>query len=231
MTVRQVFYQLTTLGTIDKTENEYKNTVVRLLTQMRLDGTLPFLSIADNTRWMRKPRTFSSMRQALRTTAESYRRATWDNQSSYVEIWLEKDALAGVIYQETAEWDVPLMVTRGYPSVSYLHSAAEAILECAKPAFLYYLGDHDPSGLDISRNVERRLREFATGAEIHFVRIAVRPDQIINWKLPSRPTKSTDSRAREFQGNSVEVDAIPPARLRNLVRQSIERHVDLRALE
>ena len=123
------------------------------------------------------------------------------------------------------------MVTRGYPSVSYLHAAAETILECRKPAFLYYLGDHDPSGVDISRNVEKRLREFAAGAEIHFVRLAVTPAQIAQWRPPARPTKKSDSRAREFEGNSVEVDAIPPARLRELVRRSIEKHIDRRALE
>src|SRR5262249_28290646 len=94
MTVRQVFYRLVSKGVIGKTEAEYKSTVVRLLTAMRKERDIPFGWIADNTRWMRKPRTYSSLDQALRRTAEAYRRSLWDNQDVYVEVWLEKDALA-----------------------------------------------------------------------------------------------------------------------------------------
>jgi hypothetical protein len=180
---------------------------------------------------MRKPRTFSSAEQALRRTAEVYRRSLWDNQKVYCEIWLEKDALAGVLYEVTKEWDVPLMVTRGYASLSFLHSAAGAIAAENKPAFLYYFGDYDPSGLDINRSVEARLRQFAPRAEIHFERIAVTAEQIEAWSLPTRPTKTTDSRSKGFEGESVEVDAIDPDRLRALVRQCIEQHVNQRALE
>jgi hypothetical protein len=129
MTVRQVFYQLVGRGVIGKTEAEYHQTVIRLLTSLRRCGDIPFGWIADNTRWMRKPRTYDSLRGMLELTKETYRRAVWSNQAAYVEVWLEKDALAGVLYQETEQWDVPLMVTRGYPSVSYLHEAAEAIAE------------------------------------------------------------------------------------------------------
>lgn len=111
MTVRQVFYQLTSLGVIAKTEGEYKSTVVRLLTEMRRARYVPFGWIADNTRWMRKPNTYSSLEQALRITAQAYRRSVWDNQDVYVEVWLEKDALSGVLYDVTEEFDVPLMVT------------------------------------------------------------------------------------------------------------------------
>ena len=112
MTVRQVFYRLVSSGVIPKTEASYKNIVVRLLGIMRREGDLPFRWIADNTRWMRKPSTYSSLEHALDNTIATYRRALWDQQDSYVEIWLEKDALAGVLYDVTAEWDVPLMVTR-----------------------------------------------------------------------------------------------------------------------
>jgi hypothetical protein len=230
MTVRQVFYQLVSIGAISKTETEYKTTVVRLLTDMRLKGELPFSWLADNTRWMRKPRTFDSLEDALQLTADTYRRATFMNQSTYCEVWLEKDALAGVIYEETAAYDVPLMVTRGYASISYLHGAAQAIATSGKPAFLYYLGDFDPSGLDIPRNVEVRLRQFAPDAEIHFTRLAVTHDQIGSLQLPTRPTKATDTRARDFAGESVEVDAIPPAVLRKLVRDAIEQHIDRHSL-
>jgi hypothetical protein len=115
MTVRQVFYQLVSCAAIGKTEAGYKQTVIRLLTSMRRSGEIPFGWIADNTRWMRKPSTYASLREMLELSKETYRRAVWSNQDAYVEVWLEKDALAGVLYKETAPWDVPLMVTRGYP--------------------------------------------------------------------------------------------------------------------
>jgi hypothetical protein len=230
MTVRQVYYQLVSRGFIAKTEGEYKATVCRLLSDMRLSRDIPFGWIADNTRWMRRPRTYSSLEAALRYTAQTYRRSLWDLQSAYVEVWLEKDALAGVLLEETAEWDVPLMVTRGYPSLSFLFEAAEAIADLDKPVYLYYLGDHDPSGVDIPRTVEARLREFAPTVDLHFERIAVTPQQIAAFNLPTRPTKQSDSRARTFVGESVEVDALPPHALRDLVRQHIEQHVSASSL-
>ncbi|MCX6619673.1 MAG: hypothetical protein NTY38_01060 [Acidobacteria bacterium] len=225
-TLRGLFYQLVSRGTVEKTEAEYKTTVGRLLTEMRRAGDIPFGWIADNTRWMRKPRTYDSLQSMLELTKDTYRRALWNDQDEYVEIWLEKDALAGLLYQETEPWDVPLMVTRGYPSVSYLYEAAEAIADADKPAYLYYLGDHDPSGRDITRATEKGLREFAPYAEIHFERVAVTEEQIHSLRLPTRPTKTTDSRSRGFAGESVEVDAIPAASLRSLIRGCIERHID-----
>jgi len=230
-TVRQVFYQLVPLGLIAKTEAEYKHTVGRLLVEMRLDGTVPFGWIADNTRWMRKPRTFGSLQAALELTVGTYRRALWAEQDVYVEVWLEKDALAGVLYEVTADLDVPLMVTRGYPSLSFLADAAEVISAQSKPAHLYYFGDYDPSGMDISRVTESRLREFAPTAEIHFERVAVTPQQIAQWSLPTRPTKTTDTRSKGFGNESVEVDAIPPRRLRDLARRRIVEHIDPGVME
>ncbi|MBZ5623506.1 MAG: hypothetical protein LAQ69_33010 [Acidobacteriia bacterium] len=226
MTVRQVFYQLVGRAAIEKTEAEYKQTIGRLLTEMRRAGEIPFDWIADNTRWMRKPRTYDSLRNMLELTKDTYRRALWNDQPVYVEIWLEKDALSGVVYKETHQWDVPLMVTRGYPSVSYLHAAAETIGATGKPAYLYYFGDHDPSGRDITRATEAGLREFAPDADISFERVAVTETQIALLRLPTRPTKSADSRSKSFSGESVEVDAIPPELLRHLVRGCIERHLD-----
>jgi hypothetical protein len=231
MTVRQVFYRAVSAGLVPKTEQAYKNSVGRLLVQMRRAGDLPWEWIADNTRWMRKPSSFSSLEQALENTARFYRRALWDEQPVYVEVWTEKDALAGVLLEVTGEWDVPLMVTKGFSSVSYLYEAAKEIERQGKPAWLYYFGDHDPSGVHIDRNIEQQLREMAPEAEIHFERVAVLPVQIQEWNLPTRPTKRTDSRARGFEGESVEVDAIPPGQLRALVRECIEQHVDRQRLD
>jgi hypothetical protein len=226
MTVRQVFYRMVSLGVIDKTEAAYKGTVCRLLGLMRRERVIPFGWIADNTRWMHKTRSYSTLEAALERTAETYRRALWDWQDVYVEIWLEKDALSGVLYEETNPWDVPLMVTRGYPSLSYLYEAAEQIAAIDKPTYLYYFGDYDPSGMDITRVVERGIREFAPDADIHFERVAVTPAQIFTYELPTRPTKKTDSRSKNFEGESVEVDAIPPAILREMASDCITRHVE-----
>lgn len=226
MTIRQMFYQMVSRRLIDKTEAEYNNTVSRLATQMRKAGEMPFNAIADNTRWMRKPASHSSLENFLHQQQQLYRRDLWQDQDAYVEIWLEKDALAGVLYDVTSYWDVPLMVVRGYASVSFLWSAAEAIREARKPAFLYYFGDADPSGRDIPRAVERSLREMAPKAEITFEVVAVTDEQIVAMNLPTRPTKTTDSRAKSFSGESVEVDAIPPKELKRICRALIEQHVD-----
>jgi len=231
VTVRQVFYRLVSQGIVAKTESEYRSTVARLLATMRREGVIPYQWIADNTRWMRKSQSYSSLEHALYRTAQTYRRMLWVDQPVYVEVWLEKDALAGVLLEITDPWDVPLMVTRGYPSLTFLHSAAEQIAAVDKPCFLYYFGDHDPSGLDIPRRVEADLRTLAPAADITFERLAVTPTQIDAWDLPTRPTKRKDSRAKAFQGESVEVDAIRPDLLRALVTQAIIRHVDDHALD
>jgi len=226
MTCRQVFYRAVSRGLIGKTEAEYKTTICRLLAVMRRDGTLPFDWIADNTRWMRKPRSHSGLAGMLDYAQETYRRAIWDEQDCYVEVWLEKDALAGVLYDITAKWDVPLMVTRGYPSLSFIHSAAEAIAAESKPTYLYYFGDLDPSGVDIPHKVEGGIRELAPDADLHFARVAVNRDQVEEMGLPTRPTKKTDSRAKTFDGESVEVDAIEPDVLRNMAEEVIVQHID-----
>jgi hypothetical protein len=230
MTVRQVFYQLVSIGAIEKTEQAYKNVVVRLLGRMRREGLLPFGWIADNTRWIRKPTTYSSMEAALHATARTYRRSVWYDADVHIEVWVEKEALAGVIYGVTEQWDVPLVPLRGYSSISLLHSVAEDIRQLRKPAYIYYFGDRDPSGVDIDRVAEKDVRQFAGDIEIYFQRMAVLPSQIFDLDLPSRPTKKTDSRNRGFDGESVELDSIPPGELRALVRMCIERHIDERTL-
>jgi hypothetical protein len=226
-TVRQVFYALTVRGVIKKIEGEYQQTVIRLLVDMREAGEIPFDWIADNTRWMRKPATFVGLDACLKATANFYRRDLWAAMPVYVEVWCEKDALAGVLVEETNPYDVPLMVARGYASISFLHSAAKAIEAKGKPAYIYHFGDLDPSGVDAARDIEAKFRRYAPGAEIHFERPAVTREQVTEWNLPTRPTKMSDTRAKKFNSStSVELDAIPASRLRELVRGCIERHVD-----
>ena len=119
-TVRQVFYALTVRGAIRKEEVEYQRTVVRLLTEMREREEIPFEWIANNTRWMRKPTSFTGLDACLDATSSFYRRDLWAAMPVYVEVWCEKDALAGVLLTETEVYDVPLMTARGYSSLSFL---------------------------------------------------------------------------------------------------------------
>jgi hypothetical protein len=230
MTVRQVFYQATVHNLVEKTEAGYTKVQTDLV-QMRRDGSLPYSWIADNTRWQRRPRTFNSVQDALEDTARFYRKSLWADADAYVEIWLEKDALAGVVMPVTSMYDVPLMVARGYASLSFLHSAAVQIADIDKPTYIYHLGDFDPSGVNAGEKIEQTLREMAPDADISFRRIGVTPQQINSWNLPTRPTKTTDSRSKGFGDVSVELDAIPPAQLRSLVKGFIEYHLPQRQFE
>ncbi|MGI4943473.1 MAG: hypothetical protein ACRYHQ_23390 [Janthinobacterium lividum] len=233
MTVRQCFYQATVRDLVEKSEAGYDKVQTDLVV-MRRSGVLPYAWLADNTRWQRKPTTYASLDEALKETARFYRKALWTSAATYVEVWLEKDALAGVVLPVTALYDVPLMVARGYASLSFLHGAAEYINELDVPAYIYHLGDFDPSGVNAAEKIEQTLRDLAPRADIHFERIAVTPAQIQAWGLPTRPTKQTDSRAKGFGAVSVELDAIKPDLLRALVQRHIERHLpadELRVLQ
>jgi hypothetical protein len=223
-TVRQVFYAATVRGIVGKTEEGYDR-VQNDLVLLRRAGILPYGSLVDNTRWQRKPRTFDSLQDALDDTARFYRRSVWHELDVYAECWIEKDALAGTIYPVTEFYDVPLMVARGYASLSFLHEAAENISymhKMGKRTLIFHLGDYDPSGVNAANKIEETLRDLSGGADITFKRLAVLPEQISDWDLPTRPTKQSDSRAKGFAAQSVELDAIPPDVLRQLVRDEIE---------
>jgi hypothetical protein len=229
MTVRQVFYQATVKGLVEKSEAGYAN-VQTDLALMRLDGALPYDWLIDNTRRQRKPRSFSSIKQALDDTARLYRKDLWADADCYVEIWLEKDALSGVVLPITALYDVPLMGARGYASLSFLHSAADYMRGLEVPTYIYHLGDFDPSGVNAGKKIEETPREMAADAEIHFERIAVTREQIRKWRQPMRPTKKSDTRAKGFGDISVELDAIPPNKLRELVTDAIDRQLPAKQL-
>ena len=224
MTVRQVYYQATVRGIIDKTEVGYTKVQTDLV-QMRKTGILPYSWLADNTRWQRKPNTHNSIQDALDETARFYRKALWNDVNAYVEVWLEKDALSGVVYPVTSKYDVPLMVARGYASLSFLHNAAEYIKSLDCPVFIYHLGDYDPSGVNAGEKIEQTLREMAPAANITFQRIGVTKFQIEALDLPTRPTKKSDTRSKGFGDISVELDAIDPGTLRAIVETAIEDHL------
>ena len=163
MSVRQLFYRLVVAGAVEKTQAAYKNTVVRLVSEMRLANDLPWGWITDSTRLMRKPDSYDSLASMLESTQRFYRRDIWRNQDVYVEVWCESDSAAGTLIDATWEWDVPLMSARGFSSLTFLHSAARMIAAQDKDARIYYFGDRDPSGVHIDLNIVKRLYEFLSG--------------------------------------------------------------------
>jgi hypothetical protein len=221
-TVRQTFYALTVLGAIAKTEQGYKQVVYHLL-NMRRTNIIPYNFLADNTRWIRKRASYASLDDFLERTPDLYRKAVWDSLDVHVEIWIEKEALAGVVYPVTNRLNIPLMVTPGYCSETFVYEAAQAINREGKKTFIYYFGDYDPFGVGTPQDVLRKLESWTS--LVTFTRVAVNPDQITSMRLPTRPTKRTDSRAKTWTGDSVELDAIPPNVLRDLVQREIEAHL------
>ncbi len=223
LTVRQLFYRAVATYLIDKSQKAYNEVIVRLVGLMREEGQLPFEWIVDNTRWMRKPRTYGSLQGMLYHSQQTYRRAIWNDQDAYVEIWCESDSIAGVLYDVTEEYDVPLMPCSGQPSKSFLHSAAENIAQQEKPCFLYYFGDYDKAGMDISKRIARDFERYLpSGCQWHFERVALNEDQIREFSLPTRPPK--DSRGGFTE--TVELEAMTTQQLHGICRRCIEQHID-----
>lgn len=225
VSLRGVYYRVVSAGAVPKTEAAYK-TVGRRLLELRRNGRIGYDRITDGTRWVFHPRRYDDLEDALRSTAALYRRRLWRDQDVEVHLFTEKDAITGVIEPITRQWDVPLGVLRGYCSETFAHEMAEAVEAAGKPVIVYQLGDHDPSGVGAWNDFQKKVRRFAPYADVEFTRLAVTPGQVAEYDLPTRPTKATDTRARNFVGESVEVDAIPAPILRELVSDAIEQHVD-----
>jgi hypothetical protein len=229
VTVRGLYYQaeVAEIPGIDKTDNAY-NRVQRQVLSLRRAGQMPYQHIADATRWMRKPTSYDSIQDAIEATAALYRRNLWINAPTYVEIWCEKDALAGVIYPETEKFDVPLMVTRGFCSETFAFEAIDQRGDDLRPYHVMYLGDFDRAGRDAARSLHRKLDQFAKakGVEVVFTDLAVTIEQIEELKLPTREPKRKSAADRAWPYYfACELDAIPPDYLRALVRDAIEEHL------
>ena len=147
-----------------------------------------------------------------------------------------KDALAGVLWDVTSEYDVPLMVSRGMPSLTFLYAFARAIRRAAekgKDTYIYQFGDHDPSGVLIPKTIERRLHQMCEALDCpppYVERIALTEEQIEDFDLPTADGNG-NPHANSFAGDSTELDALHPRDLRALVREVIERHIGAEALE
>jgi hypothetical protein len=237
-TVRQVFYQMVVRGCIEKSEQEYKGVVIRLLTEMRVSGALPFSWIVDESRRTQITRTYASVADAVADTANFYRRSALRECKDYLEIWSEKDALSGILFEVANEYDVPVVVSKGTPSITQIFTTFRSIYEAAKAGketYIYQFGDHDPTGCIIIEAMRYRLDQFCRQydcAPPTIVRAALTEDRVHRFSLPTRPTKREgNSHAKNFIGDSTELDALPSAVLRTLVRDCIEQHILREALD
>jgi hypothetical protein len=229
VSLRGVYYRCVSAGGVDKTEHAYR-AVGRRLLELRRNGEIPYNRITDGTRWVVRPRSYDDLEDVLTETAQLYRRNLWQAQDVEVNVFTEKDAITGVIDSVTRRWNVPLGVLRGYCSETFAYDMAQAIEASGKPTYVYQLGDHDPSGVGAWADFQRKVTAFIPDADVTFERLAVTPEQITELDLPTRPTKTSDTRARNFTGGSVEVDAVPAPTLRDIVNDAIEQHIDPDAL-
>jgi hypothetical protein len=231
VTVRQVFYQAVNRALVPKSETKGYRVVQRRLVTLRESGSIPHGDIVDGTRYVHGYRRYHDLDEFTTYAAGLYRKDYWSTSEVNVEVWLEKDALKGVLIPTVVnECGLGLHVTRGFASITYLQEAAEDIERDGRPTYVYVLTDFDPSGVSIAEKVEEELTARAPYSEIVVERLAVDREQIVRWNLPTRPTKVSDTRAAKFRRihgtDSVELDAIPPDELRNLVRNAIDSHME-----
>lgn len=228
LTLRQLFYQFVARGLIANSQREYKN-LGNVVNDGRLAGLIDWESIVDRTRNLRELPHWNSPHEIVETAARQFNYNLWDDQPHYVECWIEKDALVGVIEGVCRRFDVPHFSCRGYTSQSEMWAAAQRIIAATRSgarrrhAVLLHLGDHDPSGIDMTRDIESRLELFGARVEVH--RLALNMDQVRLYNPPPNPAKITDSRAAEYirthGGESWELDALDP----NVISDLIEGEV------
>mgnify|MGYP000907811872 CR=1 FL=1 len=233
LTLRQVYYRLVAAQVIPNNRNAYSNLSSHLV-NARLAGIVDDSRIVDRVRQTLRVSCWGDLGHFLRAVRRSYRREKWASQTFNVEVWCEKDAVAGVLEPVANAYEVLLYPCRGYNSYSALKEAGERIRECQRPTVVLYLGDFDPSGQDMPRDIRDRLtRDF--GAVLDLQVIALTPEQVAAHDLPPNPIKRSDSRAQAFAdqygGNVWELDALPPDVLQALVREHVERFFDKTAFE
>ncbi|WP_342416245.1 hypothetical protein NST83_01070 [Paenibacillus sp. FSL R10-2782] len=234
LTLRQVYYQLVARDVIPNNERSYKN-LGNLISDGRMAGLIDWSAIEDRTRNLRKNSHWSTPGSIIHSAAYSFAYDKWEDQENYVEVWVEKDALVGIVGQVCEELDVPYFSCRGYVSQSEMWAAAQRLEDVAgqKDIHIIHLGDHDPSGKDMSRDICDRLELF--GVMVEFERIALNFDQIEAFNPPPNPTKLTDSRAPGYIANfgheCWELDALRPDIIESLIRESVNKYCDLELLQ
>ncbi len=230
LTLRQLYYQFVSRDLIPNTVQSYKS-LGDVVNDARLAGLIDWDAIEDRTRNLRSSPHWSSPRSIVRACADQFAVDLWATQEHYVECWIEKDALVGVIEGVCTELDVPYFACRGYTSQSEMWGAARRLIErekSGKTTTIIHLGDHDPSGIDMTRDIQDRLDLFGSTATIH--RIALNFDQVETYNPPPNPAKTTDARYASYEAlhgtESWELDALEPSVIVDLIRNEIEAHID-----
>lgn len=226
LTVRQLYYQLVARNHIPNTVQSYKR-LAKTVSDGRLCGIIDWDMIVDRNRQVIFPSHWRDPAQIVSQAAAQFRVDRWATQGCHVEVMIEKDAVAGVLEQLCKDLDVRLIPNRGYASQSMMWAHGYRLYRAGanKTVYLFYLGDHDPSGLDMDRDICERLAMFSYHTRIHFQRLALTREQIDELHLPPNPAKLSDSRAAGYIGehgrNSWELDALEPAYLNALVEEAV----------
>jgi hypothetical protein len=227
-TVRGNMYLVVSAGWLPDTSDTSYDRIQRLLNRLRENGTVPFRWVVDNVRQTIKPSSWSGLGDFAETVRDAYRLDFWARLPEYVEVIVEKDTIAGKLAPVTREYDVPLHPIRGYSSTSYAWSIAQGWADITKPITVYYLGDHDPSGRDLERNIREKLARYSK-REFTWVRLGVNPEHFGRYDIIPLKPKKDDSRKRRFVAEwgdqCAEVEAIPATELRRMLREAIERHI------
>jgi hypothetical protein len=237
LTLRQLYYQLVTKNHIPNSEKSYKK-LSSLISNARLSGLLDWSAIEDRVRVPYKKPEYDSIGELMEIAAYSYRLPRWRGQNFNVELWVEKDALAGVLKPIAQKYHITLMVNRGYSSQSAMYESAQRVRNSEttyknKSSIILYLGDLDPSGEDMVRDIQERFTMFET--PVHVAKLALTADQVEEHKPPPNPTKLSDPRATEFlkkHGNSSwEVDALPPNILTEMIEGVLDSLIDKKKMD
>ncbi len=228
LTLRQLYYQLVARDIVPNTEKSYKK-IGNYCNKARLAGMMDWDAIEDRARRPHFHGHYIDLSHCVEAALDWYRLDRWANQDCYAELWVEKDALTSVLQPLADEFHVHLMVNRGYSSASAMKASAERFRRHDDvPCYLFYLGDLDPSGEDMVRDIDDRLEEFGVTPAVE--KIALTMAQVEEYRPPPNPTKITDSRAAAYIArygrSSWEVDALTPQVLAQLVRDSFEPIID-----
>jgi len=235
LTLRQLYYQFVSRAIIDNTQQSYKR-LGDIVNKARMAGLLDWSHIVDRTRNLRGTNHWDSPSSVIDSAAWGFRIDKWEDQPYRVEVWVEKEALAGVVQRAAGERDVDWFSCRGYVSQSELWGAGRRLsnyLESGQDVVILHLGDHDPSGLDMTRDIRDRLELFVGSWAAHRIevrRIALNYNQVEQYNPPPNPAKLTDSRAGGYVarhgGQSWELDALDPATLNALIQEHIDDVID-----
>lgn len=233
--VRHIFYRMTDPRLpepVEKSERGYRHVQDRIV-KLRRSGAIPYSWISDATRRGYFTSTYSSAADFLSRMKGLYRADLWADASVYCEVWTESRSIAGVIQDDCRELAVSLYPAGGFTSISLAYQAADYInaTNDGRDVVIFYLGDHDPAGVLIDVALERELRtHLKRRIHLTFERLAITPEQIVAYDLPTKPRKAGDRRSPGV-AETVEAEAMPAGIMRDILRAQIEALLPVDALE